>query len=78
VVSVCVTVEVGVVTVTVAVVVAVEPLDPPQDVAANTAARTTTLSHPSECPRPMARDCTGLQDHSAGRAPGPRGCRRGT
>ena len=60
VVSVCVPVEVGVVTVTVAVVVAVEPLDPPQAVVANTAERTTMLSHPSECSRPMAEDCTGL------------------
>jgi hypothetical protein len=64
VVSVCVTVELGVVTVTVAVVVAVEPLDPPQAGAANTAASTTTLNHPSECPWPMAGDCTGLQDIS--------------
>jgi hypothetical protein len=53
---------VGVVTVTVAVVVVVEPLDPPQAVVANTAERMTTLSHPSECSRPMAGDCTGLQD----------------
>ena len=60
VVSVCVPVEVGVVTVTVAVVVAVEPLDPPQAVVANTAERITMLSHPSECSRPMAEDCTGL------------------
>ena len=65
VVSVCVPVE-GVVTVTVAAVVAVEPLDPPQAVVANTAERTTMLSHPSECSRPMAEDCTGLRDISAG------------
>jgi hypothetical protein len=70
VVLVCVTVELGVVMVTVAVVVVVEPLDSPQAVVANTAARTTTLSPRSECPRPMARDCTGLQDHSAGQTRG--------
>jgi hypothetical protein len=29
-------------------------------VVANTAERTTMLSHPSECSRPMAEDCTGL------------------
>jgi hypothetical protein len=60
VVSVCVPVEVGVVTVTVAVVVAVEPLDPPQAAVANTAERITMLSHPSQCSRPMAEDSTGL------------------
>jgi hypothetical protein len=70
VVSGCVPVEVDVVTVTVAVVVAVEPLDPPQAVVANTAVRITTLSHPSECSRPMAGDCTGLQDISAGQTRG--------
>lgn len=57
-------------TVTVAVVVTVEPLDPPQAVVATTAARITTLSHPSECPQPMAGDCTGLQDISAAKPHG--------
>ena len=66
VVPVCVPVALGVVTVTVAVVVVVEPLDPPQAAAVNTAPRITTPSHPSECPRAMAGDCTGLQDISAG------------
>ena len=66
VVSVCVSVEVDVVTVTVAVVVTVEPIDPPQAVVANTAARVITLNHPSGRSRPMAGDCTGLQDISAG------------
>jgi hypothetical protein len=54
VVSVCVPVEPGVVTVAVAAVVAVEPLDPPQAVVANTAARVATLSHLLGCSRPMA------------------------
>ena len=53
VVSVCVSVELGAVTVTVAVVVTVEPLDPPQAVVANTAVRVTTLNHAVGRSRPM-------------------------
>jgi hypothetical protein len=49
VVSGCVPVEVGVVTVTVTLVVPFEPLDPPQAVVANTAAMVITLSHRSGC-----------------------------
>jgi hypothetical protein len=60
VVLVCVPVELGFVTVTVVVVVAVEPLDPPQAVVANTAARVTTFSHPAGRSRPMDGDSTGL------------------
>jgi hypothetical protein len=55
VVSVCVPVELGAVTVTVAVVVPGEPLDPPHAVVATTAARVSTLSHPLGRSRAMAK-----------------------